>query len=70
MTFLMDRISLFNTDRRSSIFADRNPDRIQMKYSAMAANSFSFFRGTCHLFYEDLPQTGIFQSAPPVWIWS
>jgi len=68
MTSVMNRISLFNTDRRSPVFDDRNPDRIQMKYSAMAANPFSFFRGTCHLFYEDLPQTGIFQSAPPVWI--
>ena len=68
MTSVMDRISLFNTDGQWSVFDDRNPDRIQMKYSAMAANPFSFFRGTCHLFYEDLPQTGIFQSAPPVWI--
>jgi uncharacterized protein (DUF2252 family) len=68
MTSVMDRISLFNTDGQWSVFDDRNPDRIQMKYSAMAANPFSIFRGTCHLFYEDLPQTGIFQSAPPVWI--
>ena len=68
MTSVIDRIKSFNTDRRSLVFDDRNPDRIQMKYSAMAANPFSFFRGTCHLFYEDLPQTGIFQSAPPVWI--
>jgi uncharacterized protein (DUF2252 family) len=68
MTSVMDRISLFNTDGQWSVFDDRNPDRIQMKYSAMAANPFSFFRGTCHLFYEDLPQTGIFQSAPTVWI--
>lgn len=68
MTSVMNRISLFNTDCRWPVFDDRNPDRIQLKYSAMAANAFSFLRGTCHLFYEDLPQTGIFQSAPPVWI--
>ena len=68
MTSVMNRISLFNTDGQWSVFDNRNPDRIQLKYSAMAANPFSFFRGTCHLFYEDLPQTGIFRSAPPVWI--
>ena len=68
MTPVMDRISLFNTDSQWTVFDDRTPDRIQMKYLAMAANPFSFFRGTCHLFYEDLPQTGIFQSAPTVWI--
>lgn len=64
----MDRISSFNADRRSLVFNDHNSDRIQLKYSKMAADPFSFLRGTCHLFYEDLPQTGIFKSAPPVWI--
>lgn len=68
MTSVIDRIESFNTDRRSLVFDDRNPDRIQLKYSKMAADPFSFLRGTCHLFYEDLPQTGIFKSAPPVWI--
>ena len=72
MTSVTDRISSFNNDfnadERSNPLADRNPDRIQLKYSKMGVDAFSFFRGTCHLFYEDLPQTGIFQSAPPVWI--
>ena len=72
MTSVMDRISSFNhdfnRDDRSNPLTDRNPDRIQLKYSKMAVDAFSFFRGTCHLFYEDLPQTGIFESAPPVWI--
>ena len=67
MTSVMNRISLFNTDGQWSVFDNRNPDRIQLKYSKMAADPFSFFRGTCHLFYEDLPQTGIFKSAPTVW---
>jgi uncharacterized protein (DUF2252 family) len=68
MTSVIDRIESFNTDRRSLVCEERNPDRIQLKYSKMAADPFSFLRGTCHLFYEDLPQTGIFKSAPPVWI--
>ena len=72
MTSVTDRISSFNNDfnadERSNPLVDRNPDRIQLKYSKMGVDAFSFFRGTCHLFYEDLPQTGIFQSAPPVWI--
>ena len=72
MTSVIDRISAFNNgfnrDERSPAPTDRNPDRMQLKYSKMAVDAFSFFRGTCHLFYEDLPQTGIFRSAPPVWI--
>ena len=30
------------------------PEKVQLKYEAMADNAFRFFRGTCHLFYEDL----------------
>ena len=30
------------------------PEKVQLKYEAMAENAFAFFRGTCHLFYEDL----------------
>ena len=45
----------------------RDADRVVMKYSAMRTNPFVFFRGTCHLFYDRLPKTGIFNSAPPVW---
>ncbi len=57
---LIDRITRFNTDRPA--------DRVVLKYQEMAIDAFSFLRGTCHLFYEDLPQTGIFQNAPAVWV--
>ena len=30
------------------------PEMVQLKYEAMRENAFRFFRGTCHLFYEDL----------------
>lgn len=30
------------------------PDLLQLKYEAMTENTFRFYRGTCHLFYEDL----------------
>ena len=46
---------------------DRDPLRLTMKYKAMRLSTWSFFRGTCHLFYDRLPKSGIFRSAPPVW---
>src|ERR1700742_157789 len=30
------------------------PQMVQLKYAAMAKSAFRFFRGTCHLYYEDL----------------
>ncbi len=47
--------------------AGRDPERLQMKYQRMRADPFVFLRGTCHLFCERLPVSGIFKSAPPVW---
>jgi uncharacterized protein (DUF2252 family) len=45
----------------------RDPERLAMKYKAMRSNSFAFFRGTCHLFYDRFPKTGICKSAPLTW---
>jgi uncharacterized protein (DUF2252 family) len=39
-----------------------------MKYETMAEDPFRFFRGTCHLFYEDLSHAGSFPSSPVSWI--
>lgn len=44
------------------------PDRIQLKYKAMSESSFRFFRGTCHLFYEDLAGRKDFPESPLTWI--
>ena len=41
---------------------------IQLKYKAMRESSFRFFRGTCHLFYEDLPARSPLLKSPPGWI--
>lgn len=48
--------------------AGRDPERLAMKYKAMCASPFVFLRGTCHLFYERLPQQPLLDDAPPVWI--
>ena len=50
------------------INAGRDPERLAMKYKAMRTSPFVFLRGTCHLFYERLPQAGVLDDAPPVWI--
>ncbi len=52
------RIEAFN--------AGRDPVRLHLKYEAMRRDAFSFLRGTCHLFYEDL-DPGLFPDAPLVW---
>lgn len=46
----------------------RNPERLKNKYTAIRQNPFAFFRGTCHLFYEDWPQDSQLNNAPLVWI--
>jgi len=61
-------------ERRSSLEtilrfnAGRDPDRLRLKYRALASNAFSFLRGTCHLYFEQLPEHEIFSKAPPAWI--
>ncbi|MBK1986587.1 DUF2252 domain-containing protein [Sphaerospermopsis aphanizomenoides BCCUSP55] len=46
----------------------RDPELLQLKYKKLSTDPFSFFRGTCHLFYEDLPQDSSLNSAPLTWI--
>jgi uncharacterized protein (DUF2252 family) len=46
----------------------RNPELVRKKYSKLADDAFSFFRGTCHLFYHDLPSNLTIRPAPNVWI--
>jgi len=52
------RIEAFN--------AGRDPERLALKYAAMAGDAFAFLRGTCHLFYADLPVDEL-PKAPLVW---
>ncbi|WP_413175321.1 DUF2252 domain-containing protein [Anabaena azotica] len=46
----------------------RDPELLQLKFKKLATDPFSFFRGTCHLFYEDFPQDSSLNSAPLTWI--
>lgn len=47
--------------------ADREHERLALKYRKMRSGTFAFLRGTCHLFYERLPKSSVFKSAPLVW---
>jgi uncharacterized protein (DUF2252 family) len=60
MPTVAERIKNFN--------ANRNPEFVQMKFRNMSNNAFSFYRGTCHLFYEDLPTESIFKNSPQTWV--
>jgi uncharacterized protein (DUF2252 family) len=48
--------------------AGRDPDRLAMKLARMRASPFVFLRGTCHRFYETLPQAEVLASAPSAWV--
>jgi uncharacterized protein (DUF2252 family) len=48
--------------------AGREPDRLALKYKAIADNAFSFLRGTCPLYFEQLPKHAILSDAPVAWI--
>lgn len=45
----------------------RDPERLVMKYRLLRDNAFSFFRGTCHLFYDRLAEFGFDVDAPSAW---
>ena len=45
--------------------ADREPERLAMKYAKMAQSPFVFLRGACHLFYDALPDSPLLQPALP-----
>lgn len=57
---LSNRLLEFNKDLLA--------DMVQLKYKLMSENAFRFFRGTCHLFYEDLSKIKDFPVSPATWI--
>jgi len=59
-TTLVERIKHFN--------AGCDPNILSLKYRAMRESAFAFYRGTCHLFYEDWPLRSALNDAPAVWI--
>ncbi len=60
MPQLEKRIKEFNKNRLT--------DKLQIKYRYMAENMFRFYRGTCHLFYEDLSKVKTFPASPLAWL--
>ena len=60
MSTLKERLTIFNQGLL--------PEKVQLKYEAMAENPFRFFRGTCHLFYEDLAAAEPLPLSPLAWI--
>lgn len=56
---VVERIAAFNQGR--------NPESLKKKYQAMQQDPFVFFRGTCHIFYEDWPKDSVLNQAPGVW---
>ncbi|MDB5006769.1 MAG: hypothetical protein JWP45_1162 [Mucilaginibacter sp.] len=60
MSKLSERLKAFNSHLL--------PDMVQLKYEAMTENSFRFYRGTCHLFYEDLSKANPLPLSPLGWI--
>lgn len=56
---VVKRIEQFNQNR--------DPELLKLKYEKMRSDVFSFFRGTCHLFYEDWPKDSPLNQAPPAW---
>lgn len=57
---LLSRIKKFNASRQRQV--------LPLKYAAMAGSPFRFFRGSCHLFYEDLMKKYPFGPSPKAWI--
>jgi uncharacterized protein (DUF2252 family) len=60
MSKLSERLKAFNQGLL--------PDMVQLKYEAMTENAFRFYRGTCHLFYEDLAAAQPLPLSPLSWI--
>lgn len=60
MSKLAERLIKFN--------ANRLPDMVALKYEGMRENAFRFFRGTCHLFYENLHLAEPLPLSPLGWI--
>jgi uncharacterized protein (DUF2252 family) len=59
-----ERVLAFNRERER--------DRVRIKYQKMRESPFAFFRGTCHLFWEDAAKdrsrNGEVNAAPLAWI--
>ena len=48
--------------------AQREQERLQLKFQKMRVDVISFLRGTCHLFYNRLAEVKLIKSASVVWV--
>lgn len=42
----------------------RDPEILRRKFDVLRADSYAFYRGTCHLFYDTLPRHAVLANAP------
>jgi uncharacterized protein (DUF2252 family) len=56
------------TERIAAFNSNRMPTMVGIKYKFMRESLFRFFRGSCHLFYEDLSRETDFPAGPLGWI--
>lgn len=73
--FPQQRITLHSSPMPSTVSrrilaynAGRLPQVLSRKYQKMAADAFSFYRGTAHLFYEDLAAAPPLPASPAAWL--
>src|SRR5579864_8249325 len=45
-----------------------DPHLLARKYATMRTDAFAFYRGTCHLYYEDWPRRSPLNRSPLAWI--
>ncbi|OTG65565.1 DUF2252 family protein [Acinetobacter silvestris] len=55
-----ERVIQFNQDRDARF--------LPLKYKLMSSSAFRFFRGSCHLFYEDLVQNQTWEDQTLAWV--
>ena len=60
MEGILDRIKAYNLNRLEAL--------LPVKYAALTENIFRFYRGTAHLYYEDLARAGSFIRGSKTWI--
>ena len=60
MKSIPEKIKKFNRGRL--------PELLKLKYGNMRQNAFRFYRGSCHLFYDDLPSKSFLNKSPNTWI--
>jgi len=56
------------TEKILAFNKDRVPALVKLKYGFMSQDVFRFYRGTCHLFYEDLSKKINWEDKTKCWI--